>query len=317
MRGLNRMLANRELVSPRVTRFAVVAAVVASFGLVSAWPNYSQTQSQSAAPAPPTYQYDVISIKPNIGSGQGGVTSSPDGFSRRAATITGLIFSGYGLRYPEQLIGAPAWLESEKFDVDAKMDSSVMDTLQKMTQEDRTAARQQMMQSLLADRLKLVAHRETRELPVYTLTIAKSGLEMKEAKAGDTYANGFKLPGGRGGGAGSALYQMGPSGVMITSQGTTVPQLITTLAREVGRMIVDKTGLTGNYDFVLQYTLEGFRPRTDLSEPPVGSGMVLPPDFGAISIFTALPEQLGLKLESVKALVEVVVIDHVERPSGN
>ena len=316
MRGLSRMIAHRELVSPRVTRFAVVAAVVASFGLVSAWPNYSQTQSQSAAAAPPTYQYDVISIKPNIGSGQGGATSAPDGFSRRAATITGLIFSGYGLRYPEQLIGAPAWLESEKFDVDAKMDSSVMDTLQKMTQEDRTAARQQMMQSLLADRFKLVAHRETRELPVYTLTIAKSGLKMKEAKAGDTYANGFKGIGGRGG-AGGTLFQMGPSGVMITSQGTPVSGLIGALSREVGRMIVDKTGLTGNYDFVLQYTPEGFRPRTDLTEPPVGSGMVLPPDFGAISIFTAVQEQLGLKLESVKAPIEVVVIDHVERPSGN
>jgi len=112
-------------------------------------------------------------------------------------------------------------------------------------------------------------------------------------------------------------FQMGPSGVMITSQGNPVAQLIGTISREVGKIVLDKTGLTGNYDFVFQYTPENFHARTDLTEPSPGSGMVLPPDFGVISIFTAVQEQLGLKLEPVKAPIEVVVIDHIERPSGN
>ena len=236
----------------------------------------------------------------------------------RGGPLAGLIWSAYGLKYPEQqLIGAPAWLTSDKFDVDAKMESSVMDALQKMSLEDRTAARQQMMQALLADRFKLVVHHETRELHVYTLLIAKGGVKMKEAKPGDTYPNGFKIPGGRGGGAGSMLFQSGPSGIMITSQGEPVAQLIGTISREVGRIILDKTGLTANYDFIFQFTPEGYRPRSDLAEGGGAAPMPLPPDFGAISIFTAVQEQLGLRLESGKAPIEVIVIDHVEKPSGN
>lgn len=297
---------------------AALAAFFAAamFGTFATLPIQAQSQSQSAAVTPPAYTWDVVSVKPSTGSGRGGSSNMPDGFSMHGGVLTGLIFSAYGLKYPEQLVGAPGWLASDKFDVDVKMDSSVMDELDKMSPDDRLAARHQMTQALLADRFKLVIHHETRELQVYTLTIAKSGLKMKEAKAGDTYPNGFKGIGGSGG-AGVTLFQMGPSGVMITSQGTPLSGLIGTISREVGRIVVDKTGLTGNYDYVLQYTPEGFRPRTDLNEPPSGSGMVLPPDFGAISIFTAVQEQLGLKLESVKAPIDVIVIDHMERPSGN
>jgi uncharacterized protein (TIGR03435 family) len=289
---------------------------IATLASLAAFSSRAQSQSQSAGAAPRPYTWDVVSVKPSTGAGRGGSSNMPDGFSMHGGVLTGLIFSAYGLKYPEQLVGAPGWLASDKFDVDVKMDSSVMDELDKMSPDDRLAARHQMTQALLADRFKLVIHHETRELQVYTLTIAKSGLKMKEAKAGDTYPNGFKGIGGSGG-AGVTLFQMGPSGVMITSQGTPLSGLIGTISREVGRIVVDKTGLTGNYDYVLQYTPEGFRPRTDLNEPPSGSGMVLPPDFGAISIFTAVQEQLGLKLESVKAPIDVIVIDHMERPSGN
>jgi uncharacterized protein (TIGR03435 family) len=301
----------------RIAALTVFTAA-ATFGAFVTTSIHAQSQSQSTAVTPPVYAYDVVSVKPNTGAGRGGTSGMPDGFSMRGGTLAGLIWSAYGLKYPEQqLIGAPAWISSDKFDVDAKMESSVMDALQKMSQEDRTAARQQMMQALLADRFKLVVHRESREFPVYTILIAKSGLKMKEAKPGDTYPNGFKIPGGRGGGAGSMLYQLGPSGTMMTAQGVALAQLIPTISREVGRIVLDKTGLTGNYDFVFQYTPENFHPRADLTEPPPGSGMALPPDFGVISIFTAVQEQLGLRLESGKAPIEVIVIDHVERPSGN
>lgn len=299
----------------RTTALTTLTAA-AIFGSFSTLSIQAQSQSQSAVAVPPVYTYDVVSVKPNTGAGRGGNSSMPDGFSMHGGTLTGLVFSAYGLKYPEQLVGAPSWFASDKFDVDAKMESSVMDELQKMSQDDRSAARRQMMQALLADRFKLVVHHETREFSVYILTIAKGGLKMKEAKPGDTYPNGFKGPGGRGG-AGSTLFQMGPSGVMITSQGSSIAGLIGTISREAGRMVLDNTGLTANYDFVLQYTPENFHPRTDLTEPPVGSGMTLPPDFGAISIFTAVQEQLGLKLESVKAPVDVIVVDHAERPSGN
>jgi uncharacterized protein (TIGR03435 family) len=316
MRGLGSKLGNRKELSLRVSVLASLFFAV-MFGLFVAFSQSAKSQTQSAAVAQPTYEYDVVSVKPNTGAARGGTTGMPDGFSLRATTLTNLIYSAYALRNPEQLIGAPAWLESDKFDVDAKMDSSVMDALQKMSQDDRSAARRQMMQALLADRFKLVAHRETRDLPVYSLTIGKSGVKMKEAKAGDTYASGFKLPGGRGGGAGSMMFQLGASGVMLTGQAIPLAQLIPTLSREVGRIIVDKTGLTANYDFVFQYTPDSYRAPATLSEGGGGGSMPLPPDFGVISIFTAVQEQLGLRLESVKAPIEVVVIDHVERPSGN
>jgi uncharacterized protein (TIGR03435 family) len=316
MRILGSESAKRDTFFLRAAVLAQVTAV-AMFGLFATLAGYAQSRTQSAGPSP-VYQYDVISVKPNTTGTQGGRSSMPDGFSMRGGTLAALIWSAYGLKYPEQqLISAPAWLASDKFDVDAKMESSVMDALQKMSQDERTAARQQMMQALLADRFKLVVHHETRELQVYTLLIAKGGVKMKEAKAGDTYPNGFKMPGGRGGGAGSMLFQMGPSGVMITAQADPIAQLIPTISREVGRIVLDQTGLTASYDFVFQYTPENFRPRTDLNEASNGSGMALPPDFGAISIFTAVQEQLGLKLESAKAPIDVIVIDHVERPSGN
>jgi uncharacterized protein (TIGR03435 family) len=305
----------RALMLRTVALAALFAA--AMLGAFATLPIQAQSKSQSAALPPPAYAYDVVSVKPNTGAGRGGSSSMPDGFSMRGGTLTGLIFSAYALKYPEQLIGAPSWLASDKFDVDAKMESSVMDELQKMSPDDRSAARRKMMQALLADRFHLVVHTETREFPLYTLVIAKSGLKMKEAKPGDTYPNGFKIPGGRGGGAGSMLFQLGPSGTMLTGQAEPLAQLIPTISREVGKIVLDKTGLTGNYDFVFQYTPENFHARTDLTEPPPGSGMVLPPDFGLISIFTAVQEQLGLKLEAVKAPIEVIVIDHVDRPSGN
>jgi uncharacterized protein (TIGR03435 family) len=288
---------------------------IATLASLAAFSSRAQSQSQSAGAAPRPYTWDVVSVKPSTGAGRGGSSNMPDGFSMHGGVLTGLIFSAYGLKYPEQLVGAPGWLASDKFDVDVKMDSSVMDELDKMSPDDRLAARHQMTQALLADRFKLVIHHETRELQVYTLTIAKSGLKMKEAKAGDTYPNGFKGIGGSGGGG--MLFQAAPSGVMITAQGAPLSVFIPTISRELNRIVLDKTGLTGNYDFTFQYTPENFRPRTDLTEPSPSSGMVLPPDFGVISIFTAVQEQLGLKLESVKAPIDVIVIDHMERPSGN
>jgi uncharacterized protein (TIGR03435 family) len=307
---------NRVAVSVQVTCMAMVT-IATLIGIVGASP--VKAQSQSGATAPPVYEYDVVSVKPsdpaNTGKPGSGTQSSPDSFTAKSMALVFLVDAAYGIRNPEQLVGAPGWTSNERFDLDAKMESSVMEALQKLSREDRTLARQQMLQTVLADRFKLVTHRETRELQIYNLVIAKSGVKMKEAKPGDNYPNGFHLPDGRGGGAGSMLFQAGPSGVMMTCQGVGLAQFISTISREVGRMVVDKTGLTGNYDFIFQYTPETYHAPATLGEG--GGSMLLPPDFGAISIFTAVQEQLGLKLESVKAPIEVVVIDHIERPSGN
>src|SRR5579863_1195908 len=135
---------------------AALAALFAAamFGTFATLPIQTQSQSQSAAVTPRAYTWDVVSVKPSTGAGRGGSSNMPDGFSMHGQVLTGLIFSAYGLKYPEQLVGAPGWLASDKFDVEVKMDSSVMDELDKMSPDDRLAARHQMTQALLADRFK-------------------------------------------------------------------------------------------------------------------------------------------------------------------
>jgi uncharacterized protein (TIGR03435 family) len=162
--------------------------------------------------------------------------------------------------------------------------------------------RRTMFQSILADRFKLVVHHETRELPIYVLSVAKGGPKFKESTPDDPAATGPRRRG--------MMMQRGK----ITATDAQVSMLVTILSRQLGRTIVDKTGLTGNYDFTLEFT-----PDEGASAPPGSGGAPPPPppDSAAPSIFTALPEQLGLKLESTKGPVDVIVIDHIEKPAEN
>jgi uncharacterized protein (TIGR03435 family) len=162
-----------------------------------------------------------------------------------------------------------------------------------------------MLQALLADRFKLTIHRETKDLPAYALVIAKNGPKLQEAKPG-TYPEDGK------GHAGRILMDPG----QLTGQGLPIATLAEFLSEWLGRTVLDQTGLKGNYDFTLKWT------------PEPGQGMMLrgpegsnpgpeggpPTDSPAI---TAIQEELGLKVESTKAPVEVLVIDHVEKPSEN
>jgi uncharacterized protein (TIGR03435 family) len=154
-----------------------------------------------------------------------------------------------------------------------------------------------MQQALFEDRLKLKVHFETREMPIFALVVAKGGLKMHEAKPGDTYANGLKGPDGKAFGGGSSMVGSGK----MTAQGMSMDSLAAQLSGTTSHVVENKTGLTGVYDFTLQYA-DSDRPSSDSTAP---------------SIYTALEEQLGLKLESTKGPVQVLVIDHVERPTAD
>lgn len=173
-----------------------------------------------------------------------------------------------------------------------------------------------MIQSLLADRFKLKVSHSTRELPVYALVVAKTGPKLHDAKPGDTYPNGIKGPDGRPVG-GAGMMRMRPG--QLIGQGFSIASLAGLLSQQLGRTVMDQTGLKGNYDFTLQWTSDQ-RP-VAMPAGPVGvsSGAdgVPPSDSSGPSIFTALQEQLGLKLESTKGPVDIIVIDHIERPSEN
>lgn len=306
---------NRKLLLGAAGLMAIALPVI--FGLLHATQSLAQSQAQSAGGKAPVYE--VASIKPNkSGANDTRMGYSPDGFSATESNLQMLIMGAYGVN-PNQISGAPDWLTSERYDIEAKTDSSTADEFRKLNGDERRAERQRMLQALLADRFKLTVHRETKELPVYVLVVAKGGPKFHEAKPGDTYPNGMKLPDGHGG---AGLMFMGRG--ELTAQGLPLETLVRELSLQLGRTVIDKTGLTGNYDFSLTWTSDvtvgGFgetlAPReTEGSQP--GTRGTSEPESSGPTIFTALQDQLGLKLQSEKGPVEILVIDHVEKPSAN
>ena len=252
--------------------------------------------------------FDVVSVKPNKSDGNMvRIMAKPDGYSASNVSLKMLVQAAYGIR--EDLIsGAPSWADSARFDIDAKVAGSDVDALKKLSPEQRRL----ILQPLLADRFKLKAHTETKQLPVYELVLAKGGSKLKEAAPGDTYANGIKGPDGVGRGG---MMRVGRG--QLTAQAVPTTSLVNMLSQQLHRTVLDKTGLTGKYDLELNWTPDhGSDP---MFKGPEGSPQRgdAAPDASGPSIFTALQEQLGLKLQSAKGPVETLVIDHVEMPSEN
>jgi bla regulator protein BlaR1 len=196
-----------------------------------------------------------------------------------------------------RIVGGPNWLRQDidQYEIQAKIEDSIYIAMQKMVPSQQREQVALMEQSLLADRFKLKAHFETRELPVYTLIVAKGGSKLIPAKDGESN----RL---------SALNN--EQGSEMTATAVTLDQFVLSpllTGQEGGRQIVDKTGLKGAYDFTLKSG----------SYRPVSSGAEQEGGADAPSLFTALQEQLGLRLVPSKAPVEVIVIDHIEPPSAN
>jgi uncharacterized protein (TIGR03435 family) len=214
--------------------------------------------------------FDVASIKPSALGTQGDFITdflSGGGYQAFGATLKNLIMQAYDIN-DYQVSGGPTWLDSARFDI--------------LARPDRPGTGQQIperLRKLLVDRFQLVIQRDIKQLPVYALVIAKSGPKLQESEDGKS-----RMSGKRG---------------SLSGKGVEIPRLASRLSDRVGRPVIDKTGLTGRYNFELQWTPEGAQS-----------------DNGP-SLFTALPEQLGLRLESEKGPVEMFVIDRVERPSEN
>lgn len=315
MKITNNFSVSEKLLVGTIRTMFVCAAIASA--LASVTPNRAQSQqrilaSKLTAPAT-TFEYEVASIKPNKSSVNGGfrfgMRYTDDGLSVENYPLLSLIQQAYGVN-KDRISGAPDWLNSERYDIEAKMDGAVAEALKKLSPAERETTRQHMLQALLADRFKLTLHREDRELPVYNLVIAKNGPKLQETKPnepntvpggaspnGSTPGVGVSVGGGRGGGFG------GGGGLRTSSgKGATIESMLATLSAASGRPVLDKTGLTGKYDYKLQWAPEDSQAEADSAGP---------------SIFTAVQEQLGLKLESAKGPVEFIVIDHVEKASGN
>jgi bla regulator protein BlaR1 len=287
---------------------AAIALPVA-FGLLRAVPSRAQSQDSNAG----AHVYEVASIRPDkSGDPRFQIMSMSNGFTANT-TLQALIRLAYGVE-DNQISGAPKWVDSDKYEVEAKMDGATAAELDKLGDDQSEPARLRMLQALLEDRFKLMLHRETKELPVYSLVVAKNGPKL-QAKPGEPDGDGRTGPDGRPA-VGGHFMRMGRG--QLNGHSIGMKEIVRSLSQQLGRTVVDRTGLTGNYDFSLQWTPDEGQPSA-FKEPVGGQGPgnAPPPDSSGLSIFTAIQEQLGLKLESQKGPVEILVIDHAEKPSAN
>jgi uncharacterized protein (TIGR03435 family) len=304
--------------------FGRAGSMVVAFalGAAAAW---AQAPTPNPAPtiaaANPTFE--AASVKPNkSGPGPIGIGFAPGGrFRATNVTLRMLIGAAYGAPQilPDfQILGGPKWLESERFDIVAKADGDP-----KPGPNGPPPEMFLMLRSLLAERFQLTVHSETKEMPIYALVLSKGdgkGGSQLHAAAVDCVAlmaaararGGQPPPPPQPGERPQCGIRMFPGN--MAAGGMSVAQLAGTLSRmpAVNRVVVDRTGLTGSFDWDLKWTPDQLQPA---GEAPPGALPLPPIDPNGPSLFTAIQEQLGLKLESTKGPVDVLVIDRAEHPT--
>jgi uncharacterized protein (TIGR03435 family) len=269
--------------------------------------------------------FEVISIRRSTGANRTQFGATADGFHAIDLPMFAIFQMAYapakesGPLRGDRIVGAPPWVmgaNGEHYDVVAKVDTADMAEWQRP--ELRQAMLRGMLQTMLAERCKVVAHHESKERAVYDLVVAKGGPKFKQAETTDMTKLKEKFPnGGRVTGGGMAVRSS--SGTQF--YGVTMGWLAQTVLPGVaGRPVVDKTGLTGHYDFAMPSSVLMPPPppgamQASGTPPPLSEPSTLPGE--SESIFTALPEALGLRLTPAKDQVEMLVIDHVERPTEN
>jgi len=255
--------------------------------------------------------FQAASIKRNTGERSLGriIRPLPGGSLRTEnAPVVTLVQNAYGLQ-AFQVLGGPEWINTDGYDIEAKPDAPV-----------ERAQMWKMVQTLLADRFQLAVHRESRDVPGYALTVLKAAPKLPAPKDGSCGAEPTDLlpqPGSPPP-CGRMVINMSPAGLRVLGGKIAMPELIRILSIVMGRPVVDRTGFTGEFDVSMTFTpdentmgLPGAGGPRDAGGPRVATDPEKP------NILAALQEQLGLKLSAAKVPVEVLVIDHVERPTAN
>ena len=261
-----------------------------------------------SAPAP--LAFEVASIKPSAGDDHRiAIQMQPGGGLRASgATLKMLLTIAYEVR-EFQISGGPGWISSDRFDIMAKSerasDAAPPDP-RSLTAEQMKTNQQQMrerLRNLIAERFQLTFHRETKDQPIYALVVGKNGSKLKESEVKDGGPRG-RMRMGRG---------------QLSGEAVQLQMLTQALSNQLGRPVIDRTGLTGSFDFNLEWTPDPGQSGGPFGggAPPPGIDAPPPPDPNGPSVFTAVQEQLGLRLESQRGPVEMLVIDRVEKPSEN
>jgi uncharacterized protein (TIGR03435 family) len=287
----------RTLAGPGIVATAILLAITAFavFGQPAARPKFEAASIKASA----TTNFRMVRPLP--------------GRLEADAPVRLLMQNAYTVQ-PFQIVGGPDWIDSTRYQVEAKADGNA-----------NRAQLFLMLQSLLEDRFQLKIHRETRDLPVYTLVAARSGLKLPSPKEGACDTVGPDAPPDWAGGqmrppqqgqpplahCGNVTVALASSGARMQGGNIPMQEFVRMLSMVLDRSVIDKSGFTGLFDLRLDFLPDETTPA--LPAPPPGA----PLDSSSPSILTAIQEQLGLRLESSKGPVEVIVVDHVERPSAN
>ena len=257
---------------------------------------FSTAQAQATPPAAegviPSFDVAGIHVHKPLPHERSHIVNTNDRFITVNEGLKAILEWAFDLP-PSRIVGGPEWINSARFDIEAKAENA-LDTV---PQNDASAAKlekRRMVQALLASRFGLAFHKEDRELPIYALVISRSGPMFLASQPKGTTINA------------------GNGKIQVEGGDNTVALLAEWLAEALGRVVIDKTGIQGSYSINLKWTPD------DSVSPLDGSGRAtLASDQTEPPLFTAIQEQLGLKLEPLKAAVPVLVIDHIEMPSEN
>lgn len=239
--------------------------------------------------------FEVATIHPTAPDWTGGRfvrMLSADRLAARNYALKALIAFAYDL-HPKAISGGPAWIESDRYDILAKTPGNVRPNL---------VEQMAMLRKLLDERFKLTFHRESRELPIYALTVGRSGAKLSESKTSPDATPEGPLP---------LIFVIFPQLVKLPAHNASMAELASVLQRTaLDRPVVDQTGLSGRYDFDLEWT-------PDERQFGGALGRSAADDSTKPGIFSAIQQQLGLRLEATRGPVSLLVIDRIARPSEN
>jgi uncharacterized protein (TIGR03435 family) len=248
------------------------------------------------------FEYEVSSIKPHKDDGHNGsmVGSTPDGYRATNVTMKNTVLNAYSTGLKMEISGGPAWMNDDRYDIEAKFVPEVAEAQKKLNRDDRAFVQRYMLQQILKERMNFAAHVDTKEVPAYDLVVGKNGPKFKAAD-----------PGAKNNG--SMMMRNNQEKTVLTGTGMELSNLAANLMGPTGRPVFDKTGLTGPYDIKLEYV----RDQNTSATVPGDGPAVTPSDSSGPSIFAALEDQLGLKLVPSRGPMQVIVIEHLDKPDAN
>ena len=270
----------------RGRRRAVAMGVAMAVAALLRGPAFPQSPDAGSSPA-----YEVTSVKPAKPGEPARIVVTDDLFAATNATLWDLIEQAYGLYGRSQVSGLPKWAYSVHFDVTGKIDAATVEAFRKLPYSAQWPVRTLMDQALLRDRFALTVRHQTAILPVYALEVARGGPKLRRYQEGEDQKPFYRRDG-------------------YNFSDATMKRLAQVLSRnpDVGRIVLDETGLSGRYDFVLTWTPFS-------QQGPAGAGQQGSANAAGLSIFAALQNELGLKLTPTKGPVDTLVIEHVQRPT--